>query len=634
MPTGTRNSSLARESTLVLVLVIVLLAVLQSVPTLQAFVISPTTTSTANTLYGDRRYLIPTTLSYNNNNNKGRLQPAVRPSRITFSRRFVILAASPNVDSTDPFKVLGLDPSPGLDKKEIKRAYKRLALKFHPDVVTNLKSSAQEKKAASDVFAKINWAYETLSGKNGASSPSSSTASSSSSSSGTASSGWKPPHRRTSDYTGSTGSSSSSSSGGPSTDWRDYMPNYGINNDDDAKYDAGGDSFGSIFSDLFNGASTAAAYTTGASGGVFRDFVEFLESNVDGYSPGGNDDDAQLRILLQTGTLQEIGDEMDDTDLVVKQLGSKLTSVQNELVMLQAEVNAAVAMRYMEKLELEERVAELKARKKVVEGYITKARKRLLSLQTRYKQLIVDGGNDSKAGGGRSSRRTSAPSSSSRNEPGVESYSAAGYRSTSAGSSSSSKSTSTSSSGSSYTAPSDSSSRSTSTSTPNGSAKNDEDAWKNDSFGSSGRGRSSSSRQRSRQRTSTTPPPEPTRTTTSSSSSSTSGTAPSESSNNRSTSASTPTGSANGEDAWKNDSFGSFGRGRSSSSRQRSRQQTSTTAEPTGSTSSSSSSTAGSSQVPPHRRQSSSPRDKNDTQRLRELKVDEEFDKLKKELGL
>jgi hypothetical protein len=48
----------------------------------------------------------------------------------------------------------------------------------------------------------------------------------------------------------------------------------------------------------------------------------------------------------------------------------------------------------MEKMDVDERVAELEARKQVVDGYLKRARKWLLSLQMRYKQLVVSGEDD------------------------------------------------------------------------------------------------------------------------------------------------------------------------------------------------------------------------------------------------
>lgn len=47
--------------------------------------------------------------------------------------------------SNDPFIILGLD-APTADKKVLKRAYKKRALKFHPDVVTDIHSTPEEKK--------------------------------------------------------------------------------------------------------------------------------------------------------------------------------------------------------------------------------------------------------------------------------------------------------------------------------------------------------------------------------------------------------------------------------------------------------------------------------------------------------
>jgi hypothetical protein len=80
---------------------------------------------------------------------------------------------------------------------------------------------------------------------------------------------------------------------------------------------------------------------------------------------------------------------MDEVDILVSSLETKMNTVQNELVQAQDELN--VAIKYSEKLDIEERIAELKAREKVVEGYLKKGKKRLIRLRERYKELIVDG---------------------------------------------------------------------------------------------------------------------------------------------------------------------------------------------------------------------------------------------------
>lgn len=433
--------------------------------------------------------VLPVTSWRSSLSHAGVWQPTISSSASSMPSR---LFASFNDQTDDPFAVLGIDPSPNLDKKDIKRAYKKMALRYHPDVAVDKDASPEAKRTASDRFAKINWAYETLMGKGQATTTSSSTSSASSSQS---SSKYEPPHRRTTSY---------STSGSYSTDWRDYIPNY----DDDEAYDAGGDSFSAIFGDLLAGAAAAMA-GSGGRGGVFRDFVEFLEQNVDGYAGSTSDTDGELRVLLNTGSVDEIGAEMDETELVLQQLTQKLQSLNDEIIMVDAE--AKVADRYMAKLELEERVAELKARKDVVEGYIKKARKRLLALQTKYKQLIVDGGNDTRAGGQSSTR---APNN----------------------------------------------------------------------------GPSSTETRRRHEKK---------------------------------------------EDAWKDDSFGSFGR--SSSSRRRTRRSSSSESNytaPRSTTSSFTTPSTSSSSVPPHRRTSSAGGEEEGKRRLREIRVDEEFDKLKRELGL
>ena len=124
----------------------------------------------------------------------------------------------PDWNSNDPWRILGV-PRGTATAADIKRAYRRLALRYHPDVVLgaaneNNDSSTtgatggdqqqqkqqqlkqqqdknNKKAVASERFAKINWAYQVASGKQ----KDSSTASRSSSTT-TSSSGWEPPHRR------------------------------------------------------------------------------------------------------------------------------------------------------------------------------------------------------------------------------------------------------------------------------------------------------------------------------------------------------------------------------------------------------------------------------------------------------
>ncbi|OEU09938.1 hypothetical protein FRACYDRAFT_248189 [Fragilariopsis cylindrus CCMP1102] len=378
----------------------------------------------------------------NNKNSIQLIETANNNYKITIQQQRRKMAVTDNdvafFSSDDPFVILGLE-EPTADKKVLKRAYKRRAMKFHPDVITDIHSPPEDKKKASDRFAKINWAYATLTGKN-KDSPSSRSSTGRSSSSSSSSSGYTPPHR---------------------------------------------DSFGQIFSDFFTSAAVGAAGVAAGStsgGGIFSDFVDFLEGNVgSGGSTGGyGNDDANLRILLKTGSLEEVAEEMDDTELVVRQLESKKTVLDDELFATDAE--AKMASKFSEKIGLEERSAELKARKDIVGGFLKRARTRLLTLQTRYKELITyEGANDSYVSNdsGRSRGRSRRSQSTSSSSPPRDSTS------------------------SSSSSPPSSSGRTSSSSSNGGdddSSDGAENAWKNEGFGSSGRSRGSSSRGSGRRR--------------------------------------------------------------------------------------------------------------------------------------
>ena len=124
-------------------------------------------------------------------------------------------------------------------------------------------------------------------------------------------------------------------------------------------HDAGDDSFGSVFADSMVGAAGAAAGCSSSSrggSGIFQDFLEFLERNVDGYggfdgsgsSRGGND--AELQFLLQTGSVKEAGDELDDTELVVQQFYTKLQDLEQEILSINADLSGG-ALKFSETFE-------------------------------------------------------------------------------------------------------------------------------------------------------------------------------------------------------------------------------------------------------------------------------------------
>ena len=60
--------------------------------------------------------------------------------------------------STDYYKVLSLDHSSDVGEEEVKRAYRRLALQYHPDVCP-----PSRRAESTELFVELRRAYETLS---------------------------------------------------------------------------------------------------------------------------------------------------------------------------------------------------------------------------------------------------------------------------------------------------------------------------------------------------------------------------------------------------------------------------------------------------------------------------------------
>jgi len=369
------------------------------------------------------------------------------------------------------------------------------------------------------------------------------------------------------------------------------MPKY---DEENAKYDAGGDTFGSIFSDLITGAAGyAAGVSGGGGGGIVGDLIDFLERNVDGFE-SGYDDDKALSRLLQHGEFDEVASEMDETDILVSSLETKLNAVENDL--MQAQADLVGAAKFSERLDIDERIAELKARDNVVRGYLKKGKKRLIRLRERYKELMVQG----RGGRGYGGATTSAGSGSAADSSRAGSSRSSGRRSESA-----------------QSTPSPAASSAASTSPTSGPppappSSSSAKSWRNEGFtGSYGRS-SSGSRRSSRSR----------------------GQGQEEASaDDRSTGGTDQPSTNAGQrpnqqqqrrtDGSDNSSSGGSGSGSSDT-------RTTTT-------------TIGTDKltpplepwVPPHRRtQSSAERDTQVKKRLRELKVDDDFEKLKKEMGM
>jgi len=234
----------------------------------------------------------------------------------------------PNTD--DPYLLLGITDPLNADKRTIKRAYKRMALKYHPDVRCNSNSTPEERKIANDDFANINNAYSLLSdkGSKGGTNTGQGTKTSSSRGGTSKDYSYTPPHRR-----------SRSTKSYDSADWKDFMPK-----DYEKEYDTDGDSFGAIFSDLFSEVNKAAS-TTGSSGsgtGILEDLISFLEgTGIGGVGTGGvgvgsstgrrqSEQDKFFDLLVREGNLEEIQNELEDAKLLVKQLQKKERDLQME----------------------------------------------------------------------------------------------------------------------------------------------------------------------------------------------------------------------------------------------------------------------------------------------------------------
>jgi len=460
----------------------------------------------------------------------------------------------PLPDTSDPFRILNLNPT--ADKREIKRAYKRMALKYHPDVRTNSKSTESQRRQSNDDFSRINAAYAFLTGKSeDKPDATESEKKRGASKGGRTNSSYEPPHRRT-----------ASDQASYSNDWKDYMPKY-----DEKEYDAGGDSFGSIFSDLFS--EIGSSDSKGSRTSILNDFISFLEGNFPSVgTKEQKEEDIILNSLLKDGSKKEIKEEFDDAKLLVKQLEQKEFDLEVELKAAIMEKESTGSKTYMDGMRLEGNTRELEARKDVVGDYLDRARMRQLKLRKRLEELKTDSG--------RYDNRSSSTN---------ENFARGSTAGTAAGNYSS-----TSSSG----------------GTSSQEKADDENAWKRESFGS-GRRRRGSGRSRASQ------------TSQSNSSSSSTGSSASESTS-QSTSSSPFSSGAQGANSGVN-------------SDRRSSTYASSSSAPSSKRSSGTYSQDSSSQsnVPPHRRLTSRyERVQDDKRRLSEIKVDEEIDKMKKELGL
>ena len=446
-----------------------------------------------------------------------------------------------------------------------------MALKYHPDVRTNATSSEEEKKVANDEFAKINAAYAMLTGKDQDATSGGAGGSGSKSASTSGRSGAGYGTGYTPPHRRSSSYSSSTSSGQSSVDWEDFMPKY-----DDAEYDTNGDSFGAIFSDLFKEMGASAA--SRGRGGILNDLISFLEGNFPSVgTTQREEEDIILNSLLQNGKLEELEMELSDAKLLVKQLENKEKGLVVEMEEIDLS-NLGPEASYMDQMGVEEKKRELEARKEVVQEYLQRAKVRQMKLKRRIDEIKLQDfdsfGNSGRSRSSSAGRQSSYyDDTSSRARTGAD--------------------------------------RSGSTSQYNNqgttNSKNDvDDSWKREGFGSSGRRRG---RGRSR----------PGSRSTASTASSSSSSSYSSSSSRQSYTSSSTSRSNSSTSSYTNPSQRST-KPYSNSSRTQSQKNKSVDEDLN---------------LPPHRRLKSRYQQiEEDKRRLREIKVDEEIDRMKKDLGL
>lgn len=319
----------------------------------------------------------------------------------------------PLPNTKDPFILLGLQ-TPTADKTLIKRAYKRMALLYHPDVRITSTSSTEEKKRANDDFARINDAYDRLTSTTVKDTTTNGDPRSNSSPKDVYTY-QPPPHRRTATTHSKTVENGDIDNGNI---WENYVQNQSSSEE----YNTQGDSFEAILSDLFSNIADGAAGVVAEGvrrgkeqkSGILHDLIEFLEQNVNPLGSFQNDKED----ILDMGTIQDISLEMEDIQLLISQLERKREDLEEEIRKLQVDVDKS--LRFVEKMEMKERLDELLARKKIVMEYLNKSRERYGKLQQKYKDLKLQsryGRNTATSSSSSSSSSSGAGSSSSRRYP-------------------------------------------------------------------------------------------------------------------------------------------------------------------------------------------------------------------------
>ena len=140
-------------------------------------------------------------------------------------------------------------------------------------------------------------------------------------------------------------------------------------------------------------ASAYSSYSRKGSSGVLNDLIDFLENNVESFD--NYDANDVLDDILTSTDVKEVMTETDETSSIVSQLEKKMSSITSDLSSCKKEMEQVKGQRYgaeriEREIDLSERIAGLQAKEKVVSGHLKRARKRLIMLQERTKDLMRD----------------------------------------------------------------------------------------------------------------------------------------------------------------------------------------------------------------------------------------------------
>ncbi|KAA8498548.1 Chaperone protein DnaJ [Porphyridium purpureum] len=244
----------------------------------------------------------------------------------------------------DLYKVLGVDKT--ASKVEIKRAYRRLALKAHPDVNKSPNAAAE--------FGRIQQAYDVLADD---------------------------AKRRAYDIRMSTGASAASG-----RQQSRYRPSANAWQKEQEAYETN-DSFGAIFSDLMSELGKGVAGVAGAAGssggaGLVDDFLTFLEKQTGaGFGVGGSSrtEEREFEELLRSGSAQVLQAELEDVDFVLEMMAARRTKLREQQVM--QERRRATAVETGERASYDAELSRVRAKLDKVERQVDEQRARKAKIE-------------------------------------------------------------------------------------------------------------------------------------------------------------------------------------------------------------------------------------------------------------